>query len=342
MSEGKLPTLTEFFDQRFVPVWIKGKGLESMKLWNLYVGHVSMSEVDDLVIAKFIGDLSKHRGKKPGTTLKPSSIAKHCTQLDTIFKLTGPKTRSNRLGQRMILEPPFVDSPKVKKSPPKTAWNIDDMRAMYAKCDGMTKPVVEGTTTAHWWRTILTVGWFVGLRIFEMLHFTKAMIEGVWLTIADNIAKGGKGTRHYLHQEVAEHIKQFDRADDVPILLYPKWGRGRRLLYDYLRVLERSAGIHETKLFGFHGLRKAHINRLRSIQAPQLQALKTASRSVGHASSAVTVDHYVATDVEDQCVIDSILCMESLSVRTVEKVQRPERMDEIVRRALQPEREFID
>lgn len=348
MSEAKLPTLSEFFDQRFVRVWIDGNNLdsktrrsyyESMKLWNLYSGNPSLSDIDDLKIADFKFALAKHRGKKPGSVLQPSSIAKHCTQLDTIFKLTGPRTRSNKLGQRLLLEPPFIDSPKVKKNPPKSVWSIDELRAMYTAADGMTKPVVEGMTTPHFWRTLIAIGWFVGLRIYELLHFSKQMIEGVWLAVANEIAKGDKGTRHYLHAEVLEHIALIDRKDGEPLLVYPKWLKSSRMLYDYLRILQASAGIAEHRRFGFHGLRKAHLTRLGTIQSPQEQALRVAQRSAGHSSIDITRDHYFSLDVHDQQTIDAINSMESPCVQTA----KPQRLERIVRRAIvEVEQEWID
>lgn len=342
-----LPTLTEFFESHYKPIRIDAMGIdpktersyrESLKLWDRLSANKTIDQITQLDTAGFVRDLAKERGKKIGSTMKRSSVSKHAVQLTTVLNMAGPRSSHNKRGQNLIPEPPFFEAPRVDKTPPRSNWTIAEVRAMYSAADLMTNPVVPCGDTPAFWRALVTGAYYLGLRIYALLHIKFSMIQDGWITVPGSISKGGKGSRHFVHPEAMEHFERIrvDGCDEL--LMYPKWERGRRLLYDYLRKLQALAGIAVDRWFGFHSFRKTHTTELASLTLEGNQAIDIASRSANHSDRSITTDFYISADVQEQLMQQAILRMRSPCVRSVpvvEPVQLPERrLQPVVRRSM--------
>lgn len=347
------PTLSEFFTQFYKPIRIDAKKRdpktlrsyeESLKLWNRLVGDIPIDQITDLVVAKFITDMSNLRGKKVGTTMKASSIEKHCTQLSTVLNMAGPRSSSNRHGKGLITDVPVFDPPKAARTPPRKNWTLPEVRAMYAAADKMAKPVVPCGDTPAWWRALIVGAYFLGLRIFALLNICFSMVKDGWLTVPSEISKGGKSSRHFVHPEAMDHFEKIKVEGSDHILLYPNWKKGKRLLYDYLRKLQEHAGIAVERQFGFHSFRKTHTTVLASLTLEGNQSIELASKSAAHASTDITTSFYIGEDVQEGLLQQAILRMPSPCVRveTVEVVEQKvevRQMNKFVRRAVEYARE---
>lgn len=345
-----LPTLTEFFESHFMPIWIESGLLDpktqtsyrdSLKHWQKMTDDPCLDKITDLTVAKFITGLAKLPGKR-GNTLASASIKKHCRQLDTILKMAGPRSRYSQKGQGLVPEPPYFKAPKSPKVLPKPAWSMPELTAMYAAADKMTRPK-SVIPSPDWWRTLVVILYFGNLRINELMNTKFSMIKGSWLDLPAEVCKGDKEARHYLRTEVLEHVEAVRTDDRELILPFASWPKSKRMAYEYLDDLQDHAGIAADRRFRFHGFRRTHISKLAGNKKEYDDNVKVAQRSASHANVSVTLDHYVDISVQEQAMMDAIDRMPS-PCGVANKVERADRTRReplrFVDRAL--ERDFID
>lgn len=312
-------TLSKFFKNQFTTLWINGKQLdgkthssycESIAWWDELVGKVAIKDVDDMTAATFIAELGKQKGKKSDMMAR-SSIAKHCRQLQTIFKLAGPRTHDFPQGLELIDRVPYFPIPKLEKDPPGADWTIEEIRAMYDATDCMTSPRLPDVLPADWWKCLLCVGYFTGFRIHVLTHIEYSMLHGKSIRVPSAISKGGKGISQYLHSEALEHIERIRRPGRNLILEWPKWDKGKRMAYVAFEKLLEAAGIAQNRRWKFHSLRKTHLTILATFAAGNEQSMRIAQQSAGHSSIALTKNVYIAGGLQQRLVANAIDLMPS-------------------------------
>lgn len=343
------PTLSEFFLSHFTKIWIRGRKLdsktessygESIKHWKALTGDPPLDQITDLVIAKFCEDLSAQPGKKRGTTMMPNSSSKHIRQLDTVLKLAGPKNRNNPLGQKLITdEEVFFDVPAIKKSKKDKDWTIEEIRAMYAACHIMKRPL--GADSPDFWRGVIVLGYYAGLRVFALTHvkFTDLYVTPTerWLTAPDGISKGKRGCKCWLPQLAVDHIERLRPLGHAEILHVPQFNTRRRLLYEDIERLQVEAGIAAHRHFRFHGYRSTYATIIGNLQRPHQEDVRLAQQGCGHSSSAITLGHYLSGSQESLRLAESIEQMPP-PCPLVELAPRPSPVPSVYRSAI----EFID
>lgn len=300
---------------------------------------IPLDQITDMTVAKFMADLAEHPGKKKGTKMFLSSIAKHARQLDTVLKTAGPRSRHNRRGQGILpSEPPFFELPRLNKDAPHKDWSIAEMRSLHAACDVMTTPSVEGVATPDWWRCLLVVGYYTGLRITALTHVRFEDIHEGWLNVPAEISKGRKGIRKWLPAIAQEHIARI-KTDRAEILHVPKMATRRRLLYDDFKKLLIAADIAPHRHWKFQSIRKTHVTILANLSSSHQDDLRTAQQSAGHSSVRITLAHYASGTQEEKRVAEAVERMPS-PVPPIEKVElaKPVR----VAARCRVEEEFVD
>jgi integrase len=239
-----------------------------------------------------------------------SSVAKHCRNVDTILQMAGPRSRNNRRGQGLIGEPPFFDAPRVDQEPPSGDWTIEEVRAMYLAADGMTVPTIDGVDPVDWWRTLICLAYYTGLRCSALMSVEYSMVDNEWINVPARLSKRRKGKRQYLHHEAIEHIDRI-RTERAIILEWPRWATTKRTAYSRFRQLQNAAGISKSRRWAFQSFRKTHLTMLAGLSLEHEQGLAVAQKSAGHSNRAVTVGHYVSGDVQDRMVAAAIDMMPS-------------------------------
>lgn len=315
-----LPTLTDYFQDVFLSVWIRSRGLdaktessyrESLGWWRKLTSNPPVNEITQKMVADFMTTLAAQPGKKKGTTFFASSLQKHARQLDTVLKTCGPASRHNRRGQGLVeREPPFFDSPKVPKHAPAKDWDLSEIHAQYRACASMELPKVEGVSSPDWWRCLFVVAYFTGLRIGSLVQIQFSHIHKQVLTVPPEIAKGDKGSRHWLPTIAMEHIERI-RTDRAEILHVPRYSSARRTLYDHLEQLQEFAGIEKHRRWRFHSLRKTHATILANLSSSHQEDLRIAQRSCNHSSLAITLGSYASGSMEERRVFEAVERMPS-------------------------------
>lgn len=304
------PTLTEYFESHFMPYWVKLKNLdpktersyrESLKLWVKQTPNKPIDQITKADIAEFCIGMKDYPGKKKGTTMCASSRQKHFRQLDTILKTTGPQTKHNQDGQGLLsVEPPFFPKVKVPKTRTHAVWTIDELHAMYRAAGKMIKPVVEGYSAVDFWRALLVLDFYTGLRITELINVRYSNIHNRVVQANPEVGKNKKTDPHWLPLDVIEHIERIKTSDRDIILYVPKYHRQRRTLYDDFHLLQKLASLPESRQWGFHSIRKSHGTEVKRYKAPHQRNLTLAQRSLGHSDSSITLGHYISGAMEDQ------------------------------------------
>jgi len=167
----------------------------------------------------------------------------------------------------------------------------------------MTLPVVDGYNTPDYWRALLVLGYYAGLRITELINVKYSNIHNQVMQADPEVGKNKKTQPHWLPLEAIEHIERIRTPDRDVILRVPKYHRQRRTLYDDFHLLQKLAGLPESRWWGFHSIRKAHGTEVKRYKTPHQRNLNLAQKSLGHSDSSVTLGHYISGAMEDQEMI---------------------------------------
>lgn len=297
-KKGKRLRLSEFFEKHFVPEWLQAKQLdpktersyrETLKHWVEITGDPPLKKIDGNsgMVAMFITELGKRKGKK-SPTMARTSLGKHVTQAKTVVGYSGPD------GLDFIERVPKFPMPKIEKTDAEKDWSVDEIRAMYDACDTMTVPVIDDISPADWWKCLLVVGYYCGLRITPLMTFEFGMIDGRLLRVAGAINKNKQAITKYLPAEALEHIERLRRPGRIRVLGWPGWPNTKSACYGPFKHLLKAAGIAPCRWWKYHSLRHTHINQLSLASVDQEQAKRTAQASAGHSNISITTDFYLS------------------------------------------------
>mgnify|MGYP002528577511 CR=1 FL=1 len=312
-----MQTLSEFHESQFLPLWIQGRQLDakteanyrqSIAWWSRLTSDPPLDQITDHTVASFIASLCKQPGRS--NTMMLSSVATHCRNVDTVLQMAGPRSRHNRRGQGLIDEPPYFDAPRVDQEPPCGDWTIEEVRAMYSAADVMSVPTIDGVDPVDWWRTLICLAYYTGLRCGALMSVEYSMVDDEWINVPARLSKRRKGKRQYLHPEAIEHIDGI-RSERAIILEWPRWATTKRTAYLRFRQLQDTAGINKSRQWAFQSFRKTHLTMLAGLSLEHEQGLAVAQHSAGHSNRAVTLGHYVSGDVQERMVAAAIDMMPS-------------------------------
>ena len=309
-------TLSQLFEERFVPLWCSGRRLddktlksyrETIQWWTKLTGDPPLAAIDDFLIAKFIDELGRQPGRRGGL-LAVITIRRHCRHLQKFFNFAGRKRadRYNRKNQQLLPDPPFVDLPRADKEPPNGDFTLEEIHKLYRAADVMKRPDVPGVRPSEWWRALLVVGYYTSLRRGSLMSLAFKDLLGDY--VHSRSAKGRKGSRVYLHPQAREHI---DRIRTERELIFPwrNWPKSYRNLNDHFTRLLFAARIPAWRHFKFNGLKKCHLSVLAGQEYDQ--GIKLAQQSANHTSASITTGHYINESVSERVLRRAINSMPS-------------------------------
>ena len=181
---------------------------------------------------------------------------------------------------------------------------------MYLAADVMTDPKIDGVDPADWWRTLICLAYYTGLRVTALMSVEYSMIDNDWINVPARLSKRRKGKRQFLHPEAIEHIERI-RSGRAIILAWPQWATTKRTVYRRFRELQKAAGITESRQWAFQSLRKTHLTTLAGLSLEHDHGLAVAQQSAGHSNLAITTGQYVSGDVQERMVAAAIKRMPS-------------------------------
>lgn len=306
--------LTEFFEQVYLP-WLRGKGSsaktirlyrESLAHWSQITGNPRLYEISDETCDLFVAGLWLLPGRK-SETMASHTIKRHVNQIQWVLDRTGPRIANDRKRRRnkgLLEEVPLIEKPTVDVEAPDGDFTFDEtlqiLDAFSRHKPRSPKPkLTGGVPTEQWWRALIVLLYYTGLRIGTAMRLEWSMVQGEWLVAPPRIKKRRKGKKQFLPQEVRDMIEPLRRGVSPLIFYYPNWiekdGAQRSMRRTFELRLEK-AGLPEHRQFGFHGFRKAHATEL------ALTNPLAAQLSLGHSSMKTTQDHYVNPRVAAEAV----------------------------------------
>lgn len=228
--------------------------------------------------------LDQRQGRKRRPIKSRATVNRHLRNLQNLLYLAGPPGPKHPDAIGALQDVPYVRKVKQLRPQPNPLRD-DELRALYAACDAMTAPVVEGFAAPAWWRAFLIAGLTTGLRVQSLLGIRWRAID--WparmLYVEASIDKCDRAQAQPIHRELAKHLLPIRRDDDQPI--FP-WPLSPRALSRHWNRLERAAGLrtHHTP----HDLKDSFGTRLAAAGAGahQIQGLL-------HHKSLTTSRHYV-------------------------------------------------
>lgn len=310
--------LTQIFERAFLPLWIRPLGLdpktiklyrEALAHWERITGDPPLAEITDYTTSKYATELLELPGRK-GPTLAIGTVRKHCSRIDKLLGFCGPKLRTKK-GRRNLglLElPPVCDSPHADHQPPAGDFTLEEVMALCDACEfAQESGCILEISPPRFWRTLIIVGFYSGLRISELMGLEYNDLQGAAITVWAKTSKGRKGKRQPLHPDALAAIEAI-RTPREKIFPWRGWPKTKRWVHTLFKRIVIKAGIPPHRQFGFHGLRKAHA----TIIADQEQSSGVAQISLGHAHGSTTTTHYVAGRVQDRILASAINRLPSL------------------------------
>jgi integrase len=167
---------------------------------------------------------------------------------------------------------------------------------MGAAPDGRRSPGDGGPAAVAWWRALIAVLYFTGLRCGTVLGLEWPMIErrgsagAAWLAVPGRIVKTKKPLEKYLRPEALELVERLPR---VSALVFA-WPFSKSHLSRRHRELQGLAGVADP--VSLHAWRRTHATELYRLGASQ--GLWCAQMALDHADAATTAAFYVDLEAD--------------------------------------------
>ncbi|MFZ5832952.1 MAG: tyrosine-type recombinase/integrase [Planctomycetota bacterium] len=297
-------TLTRFYESWVLPRFRNLRGCsqetieqdrDSLRLWAQYTGDPTLAEIGEATCELFVESLTLRC--RPGTTqpISPNTIRKHCTHLQLMLDLAGPKTRRHRKTARLLADPPYLERPAARSKSPRDAFTFEEICTWLAGCELATDCRNTGTIpAAAWHRALILFCYNTGIRLGAALQATWSMLDRNhqgWISLPAEICKGGKQPQDvYVNRAAREALQSIRLPGQELLLPWVGYPESNSWLHRSRRLIQEAAGLPEHRRFGWHGLRKA----LGTWLAPRNWML--ASIVLGHRGGNITRDHYVCPD----------------------------------------------
>lgn len=292
--------VSQFLTQCFVPAAV-ARGCSvltvleyqiSIRYFVEAVGDVSVDSIDRAAFDRFTGWLKSELRGRSDSSPSQFTLRKHVRQVLSVVRFACEEFGGQVPRVRAIRVRPAV----------RVTWTVDEVRALIGAASKLDSPR-SVFPNWFWWEALLGFGFSTGLRTGELLGLKVADVNPPVLVVRAEIRKVSWGHLTYLNGDA---VSAFQRTsiwtfDDPESLLFP-WPHTRRHLGRQLWRLCKLAGLPRSRWSGLHALRRAHATELAFVNPA------AAVSSLGHGSSATTVNHYLA----DRLLRDSLSALPSV------------------------------
>ncbi len=271
--------------------------LGALKAFAKHTSVKRVSQIDTLLIDRFVRKRLADPGRKPGSTLSKATVAKDLRMLkaalmravDWGYLPAMPKIRAPRQSEKLVR---FVTD--------------EHFGVIYEKACAAARLPAEPKQTftpQQWWQALVVTAAMTGFRIKEILAIRRADIDlkhGTVITRrGDN--KGKRDEILPLHPVVVEHLKVLGDGE-FPL----RWPHSKRHLWTEWGRMQRAAGIHlpcigdhehtpACHVYGFHDFRRAFATQ----NAPRMKP-EALQRLMRHRSYTTTLKYvHMARQVDD-------------------------------------------
>jgi integrase len=266
--------LTVFLDTVYVPLRLRGRSQESVRLlrhaikqFSLWLGRdATLEDFDDLVVARFLLARS--------SAVAPNSVARERSGIVAMWNLAQARG--------LVRLRPCVQAEVLPEKTPRalTADELDALVASARLAQGWIGPVRAAT----FFLALIGIGFYSGERIAAMLAIPKENWRRPWITVPPRSRKGGRQERIYeLPPDVADIVDEAAKNDGPFVLWFPASDTALRKRW---KVITKRAGLGDEREVQFHVLRKSTASHLAA-------AGGDATTYLGHSSDKVTRKSYL-------------------------------------------------
>ncbi len=260
----------------------------TLRRWRLITGDSPLAEITRDLLATFRDVLAASAGVVTYRRMSPTTIQGHLSNIQTLLEFAGPPGPRRRDCLGLIDRPPWIKPPQRQLRIPSIV-SVDHLNAVYLSAPCMDTPHDLPFKAAAWWRGVLVLAYFTGLRAGTLFALRMEWID--WakrrITIPPQAMKARRPHLAYLHPVALEHLRTI-RSDRELVFPLP-WVR--RQFWIHLRKLERFAAIPPRDYFGLQALRRTAGTKVAEKSGPEVAVL-----FLGHAPQGVTMRHYVRPD----------------------------------------------
>jgi integrase len=237
--------LTDFFENVYSPVRLRGKSENSKRLYRLCLVQFGRTlgyppNVEDLTEANVLRHLSRR------SDVAPATRNKELAELTALWRLAA---------QRKLIDTwPDVDSEHEPERAP-IAWLPDELAALLsgaAKMEGVIGQVPAST----WWTALIRVTLDTGERISAVRYARWNWIQGNWLLVPAENRKGKTRDRRYRLGDVTmESLEELKKHGYDGKNVFP-WPYVDNYLWLKYKAVLAAAGLPSTRKHQLHCLRK--------------------------------------------------------------------------------------
>lgn len=260
--------LTTFLDTVYVPLKLRGRSPESVRLlrhairqFSLHLGRdATLEDFDDLTVSQFLAVRAAR--------LSPNSVARERSGLLALWNLAQARG--------LVRLRPLVAPELIPERTPR-AFTADELGRLWTSC-GQVRGYVGPVRASVWFQALLGVLFYSGERITAVLRVQKTGWSRPWLAVPAEARKGSRKPATYpLPDHVADLVDQVSKHDE-PVLFY--WPASDTALRERWRVITRRAGLGDGPEVQFHALRRSFASHLSAAGGDAREALQHSSEKV--------------------------------------------------------------
>lgn len=318
-------TLSEFFEAYVLKVCLTSNeqnGIkqfrESLAYWVQFTGDPPLAMIDQYTTAAFVAVLDEagnvvgglrslvvKTGRRKGEPLSANTIRKHCTEIQRLLNLAGPKVDRRQDAAALLASVPWIKKPAAVVPPVTGNYLPEEMRLVLAACRRAVFPekLPEGLTPPVYWHNLFVFDWLTGLRIGTIWKLRFAWLvqdlfgEPLLQIPAGAMKHGARGHRLPIVPRAARAIERLRGTS-------PAGGPGTRELIFHcgitlsrLQTIRREiladSGLPAHRRLGFHSVRKGFATELSTIDP--VSAVKAAAHA--GETGKILAQHYAAEKV---------------------------------------------
>jgi len=260
--------LTTFLDQVYVPLKLRGRSPESVRLLrhaiNQFGKHLgrpaTLADFDDLTVSQFL--------TARAARLSPNSVARERSGLLALWNLAQAR---GLVRLRPMVAPELIPA----KTP--RAFSVLELERLWESC-GQVRGYVGPIKASVWFQALCGVLFYSGERITAILRLRPDDWQRPWLSVPAAARKGSRKPATYqLPDHVADLVDQVARHNEQTLFYWPVSHTALRARW---RVITRRAGLGDGPDVQFHALRRSFASHLQAAGGNAREALQHSSERV--------------------------------------------------------------
>jgi integrase len=273
-------TLTTFLDTVYVPLRLRGRSPESVRLlrhsitqFSRWLGRpATMEDLDDLVVSQWLAAMAAKKS--------PNSVARERSGILALWNLAQ--------GRGLVRLRPTVAPELVPHKVPRafTAEELERLARAASWASGWVGPVPAAT----FFRAMIAVGLETGERISAILHTPRSCWQRPTLTVPAIVRKGRAQERVYELSPEACDLVDAVSSHSGPTVFW--WTASGTALRKRWKTITRRAGLGDGREVQFHALRRSTASHLTA-------AGLDATAYLGHSTDRITRRSYLDPRVVD-------------------------------------------